>query len=253
MDGRPTNADGSPTMVHPTSPLRYSPVRPAFRRTTAEVVTFFRRTGAMCVDLALPRGDGQPVLVVPGLGRGDGHTEPMRRALDQLGYRTFGWSLGANLGPTPRTLAGLEAMLTTLHARHGFLDVVGFSLGGVFARLLAHLHPDKVRQVATVCSPFREVVDSAFLPLRPFLRAWQTPNLLEIAARAAGPLPVPGTFVFSRNDGIVAWESCIEPTQPEDCFEIPGSHVALTRDADVLGILAHRLVRTFPKGSSGRS
>jgi hypothetical protein len=88
-------------------------------------------------------------------------------------------------------------------------------------------------------------VDSAFLPLRPFLRVWRTPDLLEIAASVAHPLPVPGTFIFSRNDGIVAWRSCIEPAQPEDCFEIPGLHVTIYRDPDVLAILAHRFARSL--------
>ena len=170
----------------------------------------------------------------------------MRAALDQLGFRTFGWGAGTNVGPTRQTLAGIERRLRSLHGEYGPLDVVGFSLGGVFARLLAHGHADKVRQVATVCSPFRETVDSAFVPLRPMLPLWRTPGLIGVAARAAQPLPVPGTFIFSRNDGIVAWRSCIEPEQPEDCFEIAGPHVTITRDSDVLAILASRLARELP-------
>ena len=181
------------------------------------------------------------------IGRGDVHLTAMRAALDRLGHCAFGWGLGVNAGPTPRLLAGIEQRLTTLHASHGPLDVVGFSLGGVFARHLAHRHPGKVRQVVTVCSPFRQTVDSAFLPLRPLLRAWRTPNLLEIAAAAARPLPVPGTFLFSRHDGIVAWQSCIEPGQPEDCFEIAGPHVTIGSNPEVLAILAHRLARDLPR------
>lgn len=209
----------------------------------AEVIAFVRPTPIPFVDPTLPRGNGHPVLVLPVIGRGDVHAAPIRAALDQLGYRSFGWELGTNIGPTPRLLTGLEHRLLDLHAQHGPLDIAGFSLGGVFARLLAHLHPDKVRQVATVCSPFRDTVDSTFLPLRPLLPAWRTPDLLKIANRVAQPLPVPGTFIFSRNDGIVAWQSCIEPSQPEDCFEIPGQHVTINRDPDVVKILAHRLAR----------
>ncbi|WP_158743812.1 triacylglycerol lipase [Acidisphaera sp. L21] len=224
----------------------YAPVRPTIRRTTAEAIAFVRRRPSLVVDPALPRGDGRPVLILPVIGRGDEHAAVARYALDQLGYRAFGWGLGRNIGPTPRLLAGIERRLLELHAQHGKLDVIGFSLGGVFARLLAHRHPDKLRQVVTVCSPFRRPMDSAFIPLRPFLRLWRTPDLLGMAHRVAQPLPVPGTFIFSRNDGIVAWQSCIEPTQPDDCFEIPGLHVTIYRDRDVLEILAHRLARDLP-------
>ena len=224
----------------------YAPIRPAMRRTAAEALAFLQPGRALPVDPALPRGEGRTVLVLPVTGRGDAHAAPMRAALGALGYQAFGWTLGINVGPTPRLLAGLDGRLAALHAAHGPLDVVGFSLGGVFARLLAHRHPGKVRQVATICSPFRDTVDSAFLPVRPFLRVWRTPNLLDLAAKAAQPLPVPGTFVFSRNDGIVAWRSCVEPSQPEDCFEIDGPHVTMARDPDVLAILARRLARNLP-------
>ena len=226
--------------------MDYAPVRPAIRRTMAEAIAFLRPHPIPFVDPTLPRGDGQPVLVLPVMGRGDDQAVPTRAALDQLGYRSFGWGVGRNIGPTPQLLAGIERRLLALHAEHGRLDLAGFSLGGVFARLMAHRHPDKVRQVATICSPFRAPLDSAFLPLRPFLRAWRTPDLLEMAKLAARPLPVPGTFIFSRNDGIVAWRSCVEPSQPEDCFEIRGLHVTINRDPDVLAILARRFARHRP-------
>ena len=222
---------------------RYVPVRPALRRTAAEALAFLRPNAALTVDPALPRGSGQPVLVLPVIGRGDDHAAPMRAALDQLGYRAFGWGLGTNIGPSSRVLAGIEDRLSMLHAAHGPINVVGFSLGGIFARRLAHRQPEKVRQVITVCSPFREAVHSAFLPLQPVLWAWRTPNLLAVAAAVEQRLPVPGTFIFSRNDGIVAWESCLEPEQPGDCAEISGLHVTIVRDPEVLAILAHRLGR----------
>jgi len=139
--------------------------------------------------------------------------------------------------------------LAVLHAEHGPLHLIGFSLGGVYARLLTHLHPDKVSQVITVCSPFRRTLDSAFLPLRPLLPAWRTPDLPGLEAKVAKPLPASGTFIFTRADGIVAWESCIEPSQPEDCFEISGMHVTITRNPEVLEIIASRLARYLPERS----
>ena len=233
-------------LLRPEDHGPYLPARPSLQHTLAEAIAFVRPRHRLRSDPTLPTLNGRRVLVLPVIGRGDTHTAPIRAALDALGCRTFAWALGTNFGPTPVILAGIERRLLSLHAQHGVIDVIGFSLGGVFARHLGHLHPDKIRQVTTVCSPFRQPLGIAFVPLQPLLPFWRTPNLLEIAALAARPLPVPGTFLFSRNDGIVAWQSCIEPDQPEDCFEIAGPHVTIINDADVLTILAHRLARDLP-------
>lgn len=179
----------------------YVPSRPAVGRTVAEALAFIRPQSTLRIDHSLPHLESRPVLVLPVIGRGDEHTASMRAALDALGCRTFGWALGTNVGPTPKILHGIEHRLLSLHAQHGALDVIGFSLGGVFARLLRHRHPDKIRQVVTVCSPFREVVRSAFVPLCPLLPIWRTPQLLEIAAQVARPLPVPGESAFQLTDG----------------------------------------------------
>lgn len=224
----------------------YVPSRPTVRRTVAEAIAFARSRSALRLDQPLPSLDGRHALVLPVIGRGDAHTAHMRAALDALRCRTFSWELGTNFGPTPRILDGIERRLLALYAQHGAMDVIGFSLGGVFARHLGHRHPDKVRQVITVCSPFRELLRSAVVPLRPLLPLWRTPGLAELAAQAGQPLPVPGSFIFSRDDGIVAWQSCIEPNQPGDCFEISGPHATVTRNAEVLAVLAHRLARDLP-------
>ena len=106
--------------------MAYAPVRPAIRRTTAEAIAFLRPNPILFVDPTLPRGDGRPVLsVLPVIGRGDVHAAPIRDALDQLGYRSFGWGLGTNIGPTPWLLAGIERRLLALHAKLGPLDVAG--------------------------------------------------------------------------------------------------------------------------------
>jgi pimeloyl-ACP methyl ester carboxylesterase len=226
----------------------YVPLRPPVQRTLAEAFAFVRPPWNLRVPRTAPRLDGRAVLVLPVIGRADAHTAQIRTRLDALGCRTFGWGLGTNYGPTPDILGGIERRLLSLHTQHGAMTVIGFSLGGIFARRLSHRHPDAVREVITVCSPFRAVLDSAFMPLRPLIPLWRTPQLSEIAAQAARPISVPGTFINSRNDGIVAWRSCIEPTQPEDCFEIAGAHVTITRDADVLAIIARRLARDVTGG-----
>ena len=73
----------------------------------------------------------RPVFVMPGFLAGDGSTMPLRRTLDRLGHTTYGWDLGRNLGPTPEILDGIVERIDELHQKHGPIDVVGWSLGGI--------------------------------------------------------------------------------------------------------------------------
>ncbi len=103
-----------------------------------------------------PRGDGHAVLVIPGLGASDRSTLILRRFLSTLGYAAYGWELGRNIGPTARVVSGLPERLHECRARHdGPVSVIGWSLGGIFARQLGRRHPDVVRQVITLASPIR--------------------------------------------------------------------------------------------------
>src|SRR5262249_24061420 len=104
----------------------------------------------------LPVGDGHPVLVLPGLVADDSSTWTLRRILRGLGYRVHGWRLGRNVGPTAATVTGLANRLSDLQARYGSaLSVIGWSLGGIYARGLARNTPSAVRQVITLGSPIR--------------------------------------------------------------------------------------------------
>ena len=104
---------------------------------------------------AAPRGDGHGVLVWPGLLASDTSTLPLRRFLRCLGYNIRGWNLGRNRGPTETVLDELPRALADHVARTGRpVSVVGWSLGGIFAREMARQHPGLVRQVITLGSPF---------------------------------------------------------------------------------------------------
>jgi pimeloyl-ACP methyl ester carboxylesterase len=113
----------------------------------------------------------------------------------------------------------------------------------LFCRWLAFRHPDRVRQVITVCTPFRAALDSFWLPLRPLLKIWPMPGLAAMAAALEQPLPVPGTYLYSRRDGIVAGESCMDVRYPQDCFVIDGTHVTIAVDPSVRAIVLERLRR----------
>ena len=101
-----------------------------------------------------PRGDGHAVLVLPGLGASDGSTRVLRRYLADLGHDVHGWDLGRNLGPRPGVREALLDRLDHLHESSGRgVSLVGWSLGGAYARALALRRPHAVRNVVTLGSP----------------------------------------------------------------------------------------------------
>jgi len=217
--------------------------RPPLRLTLAEALAMLRPATVPIDALAaeVPRGDGHAVLVLPPLGCGDPLTAMARTFLERIGYRAHGWELGVNVGPTRRLLGGSARLVETLADAHGPVSLLGFSLGGLFARWLALPSPARVRQVVTVCSPMNDPADAFWLPLAPFLGLWRGHNLKELADEVRRPVPVPRTILFSREDGIVHWRSCVDATCPEDCFEISGPHVLIAHNAQVMRIVAERL------------
>jgi pimeloyl-ACP methyl ester carboxylesterase len=173
-----------------------------------------------------PRGDGHPVLVLPGWLASDRSTQILRTFLRGLGYRAHGWNLERNEGPTAEIREGLVRRLAEIKNRHGrAVSLVGWSLGGVYARELARRYPSDVRQVITLASPFRD--------RRELQRA---------------PLPVPTTAVYSRSDGIVPWSRCVEVEGREraESVEVDSSHLGMGHHPRVLLIIADRLAQ--PEG-----
>lgn len=171
-----------------------------------------------------PRGDGHPVLVLPGYGGADGSTAVIRHYLAGQGLRSEPWRLGRNAGGA---MTGLRRRLAErLHdvwrAADGRpVSLVGWSLGGVYARMLARDYPDRVRQVITLGSP--------------------------LGAAGASPsrvLSMPATAVYSRSDGIVPWQIArLEQGDRAENVEVYGSHIGLGFNAAALYLLAERLAQ----------
>jgi pimeloyl-ACP methyl ester carboxylesterase len=199
-----------------------------------------------------PRGDGHPVLVMPGWLAGDGSTRALRWFLRGRGYHAHAWRLGMNRGPTPEVIAGLRERLHHLHARHGRkVSVIGWSLGGIYARELARHYPDLVRQVITLASPFRDPTATAVERLyrSGFIRPPRTPDPdSEIRRRLRTPLTVPTTALYTKTDGIVAWRSCIEEDGPvRENIAIRASHCGIGHHPAALMVIADRLSQ--PEGT----
>ena len=195
-----------------------------------------------------PRGDGHPVMVLPGFTTTDRSTAVLRRYLTRLGYDAHSWDLGRNLGPKAIGREGekLRERLDTIHAATGRkVSLVGWSLGGVMARMLSRQNPDAVRQVISLGSPFTGSPRSTNA-----WRAyeWMTGQRVDDAQakeqmrEGATPPPVPSTAIWSREDGIVAWQNCVEPfSDNSDNIEVHGSHCGLGVNPAVLYAVADRL------------
>jgi pimeloyl-ACP methyl ester carboxylesterase len=197
-----------------------------------------------------PKGDGHPVLALPGFLASDLSMAPMRRFLKDLGYDTYAWQMGRNLGGVSRMRAGLRDRLAEIHhttARK--VSIVGWSLGGVYARYLALQAPEMVRCVVTLGSPFANDV-----------RATNATRLYEVLSgetieedsgmqRAiAGDMPVPATSIYSRTDGVVNWRTCILRTSDtaENIEVHLASHVGIGVNPAALWAVADRLAQ--PEG-----
>jgi pimeloyl-ACP methyl ester carboxylesterase len=192
-----------------------------------------------------PRGDGHGVLVLPGLLASDSSTVVLRRFLRLLGYHARGWDLGRNLGPTDEVLDGLPVRLAALASLTGRpVSVIGWSLGGIYARELARQRPAQVRRVITLGSPFA-LTDSRQSHAD---RAYERRTSLHASGRVPTreqvrlPIGVPSTAVYSRRDGIVSWRACIEPeTELHQNVEIRCAHLGFGVDPAALWLIADRL------------
>jgi pimeloyl-ACP methyl ester carboxylesterase len=111
--------------------------------------------GALPLLSLAPRGDGHPVLVLPGLVASDTSTGPLRSFLRNRGYAVSGWRQGRNLGLRDGVQHAMTDLVHELNDFHGRkVSLVGWSLGGLYARQLAKMMPDRVRSVITLGSPF---------------------------------------------------------------------------------------------------
>jgi pimeloyl-ACP methyl ester carboxylesterase len=199
-----------------------------------------------------PAGDGHAVLVLPGLLATDSSTLALRRFLTRLGYSVGGWRLGRNLGPTDAIMSGMPRALAEVAERSGGpVSVVGWSLGGIFARELGREHPELVRQVITLGSPFALTDSRQSRAQRTFERrshlhvpADRIPSREDLSH----PIPVPVTAAYSKRDGIVAWRSCVETPGPNrQNVEVRCSHLGFGYDPATFWLVADRLAQ--PDGS----
>ena len=207
--------------------------------------------GALPLLSLAPRGDGHPVLVLPGLVASDTSTQPLRDFLNNRGYAAHGWRQGRNFGLRDGVREAIVDVVQELNDSHGRkVSLVGWSLGGLYARQLAKVMPERVRSVITLGSPFAGPPRST--------NAWRVYELASgrradeedphFGSRLAEPPPVPTTAIFSRTDGICAWRGCMEKTSAKsESIEVESSHCGMGHHPAVVYAVADRLAQ--PEGN----
>ena len=196
----------------------------------------------------LPRGDGHPVLVLPGLAANDVSTYPLRQFLRERGYQPYPWNYGFNFGPRSGVLTGCVEHVRELQKRHDRkVSLLGWSLGGIYAREIAKAVPTLSRCVITLGTPFTGNPKAT--------NAWRLYQLVSdqkigdphIQQRIAAAPPVPTTSLYSKSDGIVAWQCSLNAPGPlAENIEIHASHLGMGLNTMALFAIADRLAQ--PEG-----
>jgi pimeloyl-ACP methyl ester carboxylesterase len=219
------------------------------QRALAELVGFGL---SLPVLRRLPAGDGHPVLVLPGFMADDWSTAALRSVLRSRGYEVHGWGLGRNLGPRVATVEGLVRCFDRVHRRSGrTVSLVGWSLGGIYARVLARWHPEATRRVVTLGSPFRMRPGDRSSASRLFDQLNPRPYLPHPVDIEVQPLTVPSTAIYTRTDGIARWHLCIEAEHAlAENIEVRGSHSGLGHNPAAILAIADRLAQ--PEGTFRR-
>src|ERR1700680_1643350 len=195
-------------------PSRHERRAPGLLLQLLELRVFGEHCAAMAlrpVWSAAAKGDGHPVLVLPGLAAGDASTTVLRRFLRSRGYAASGWGQGLNLGLRDGVLERVHERLSGLWLEHGrAVSIVGWSLGGLYARELAKQSPHMVRLVITLGSPFNGHPRET--------NAWRLYELVsgqridtnDLIGPLRTPPPVPTTSIWSPTDGVVSWRCSVE-------------------------------------------
>lgn len=198
----------------------------------------------------MPRGRGEPVLVVPGLLTGDESTLVFRRALKKLGYVPYGWNNGLNYGRVEQNIPHVMERIAEVQALHGGkITVIGFSLGGVLARMATRRAPELVERVITVASPLAG--GAKYAAAKPYFKHVLRTDVEVLGARAdeenALKIGVPVTALICRNDSWVSPAACVDRS-PTDVrhIEVGGSHLTLAYREEVYRIVAGELHRVMP-------
>ena len=215
--------------------------------------------GAFIRTLPNASVQGRGVLLIPGFLSGDYSLRPLAARLEALGYRTFFSGIWYNVDCPFHTLPRLEKVLRKANYKtHAKVVVIGHSLGGIYARELACRFPNLVERAILLGSPVRDPLESSNMFLRPVFEWWHK-RCAEMAGASSGqPVVgqspnaprVPETLIYSKTDGVVQWQNCIESGAEVEAIEVPSSHCGLPYRPEVFEIIVDRLARSSERSRS---
>jgi len=198
-----------------------------------------------------PPGDGHPVIIFPGLAS-DGHAvAPLRTHCQRLGYAAMDWGRGFNTGPDGDVDAWLAALADDMRQLLAGCagrppTLIGWSLGGIYARELAKMARLPVRQVITIGTPFNGTPAQTHAGWVYRLLSGEAPRIdPALRQRLATAPPVPTTSIYSRSDGVVAWQACrhARPAPLVQDVQVEGSHLGMAWNPQVLRVVGDRLAQ----------
>jgi pimeloyl-ACP methyl ester carboxylesterase len=193
----------------------------------------------------LPKGDGHPVIVFPGLGAADFTTIPLRNFLESQGYVAYPWQQGFNFGPREGVVDGVLDKVRSVYRQHQRpVSLIGWSLGGIYAREAAKELAEMTRCVITLGSPFTgHPKASNAWRFYEFVSGHSTDDL-EVFEQVRQPPPVPTTSIYSKTDGIVAWQCSVNEVGPlTENIGVHASHVGMGMNPVAMYAIADRLAQ----------
>lgn len=199
------------------------------------------------LDGAKP-GDGHPVVIFPGLGADGNSVSILRAQCRALGYDAFDWGQGFNTGPQGNLDDWLEKLksgiVDLLASHHQRATLIGWSLGGLYAREIGKLMAPHIRQVITMGTPFNAEADHTNVGwLFRLLNGSPSPIDAALTLRLRKPPPMRTTSIYSRSDGVVAWQTCChhERSNLVHDIEVNSSHLGMCWNREVQAVIADRL------------
>ena len=200
-----------------------------------------------CIFPFIPKrikGNNKPVLLIPPYLGDDYSTAFVRKYLKSLGFKTYKWDLGFNMVKS-HYIPRLEEKLDDIYEKHQEkVSIVGWSGGGIFAKIMANRHPNQVEQIITIGSPVWGVMDMK-TPVYGILQFFRGKSLKERNERflkELEPIPnVPVTCIYTKTDGLLPWKHCKEAETYRKNIEVYGSHSGLGANASVMLITANAL------------